>query len=78
MLPLQARRPSQSPVWQAGFELGPKLQPVLAQSRPVHVKGAFICRVWPEGRKKPPSAIMGCPLFGAVPGHMGNGHLLVT
>lgn len=74
--PLQASLPPQSPVSQAGCcWFGPKLQPVLAQNRPVHDDGAMTRCVWPEGRVNPPSAIMGWPAFGAVAGHTVNGHL---
>ncbi|KAK8614135.1 hypothetical protein V6N13_122513 [Hibiscus sabdariffa] len=34
--------------------------------------------VRPGGRQNPPSAITGQPVFGAVAGHIGKGHLLCT
>ena len=73
MVPLHERRPWQSPVWQAGLLL--KLQPVLAQKRPLQFGGARTRLFWFGGRRKPPSPITGWPALGAAAGQIGKGHL---
>lgn len=80
--PLHSRRLSQSPVWQAGAQvrfgfLGLKLQPVRAQRRPLQSHGAWMTNDWSGLRQKPPLAMTGWPVLGAVAGHIVNGHLLV-